>query len=199
MRPTAQGAPGADADLHGKWVRKGRPALVDSPCPRWGAQARDSSAVGLETGETEYRELTGTSSSATSAAFRTQLRANHPGPLVVIWDHGPAHGGDAVRDSLATPHLGPRLVRLPASSPDFSPDEAIWAWAREAVTANTCLGSKAAVQEQMQRFFAGLSARAAAVQSRRRRTLHVLAAALAVPASEPHQQAPYVDPICASV
>jgi len=29
----------ADADLHGKWVLKGHPALVDSTCPRWGEQA----------------------------------------------------------------------------------------------------------------------------------------------------------------
>lgn len=26
----------ADADLHGKWVLTGKPALVDSICPRWG-------------------------------------------------------------------------------------------------------------------------------------------------------------------
>jgi Winged helix-turn helix len=43
----------ADADLHGKWVRKGRPALVDSTCPRWGEQASSYSAVCLETGETD--------------------------------------------------------------------------------------------------------------------------------------------------
>ncbi len=87
----------ADGDLHGKWVLKGMPALVDATCPRWGEQASDSSAVCLETGETEHRDLAGTSSSATSAAFLKQLRDAHPGPLVVIWDNGPAHGGDAVR------------------------------------------------------------------------------------------------------
>jgi transposase len=143
----------ADADLHGKWVLTGRPALVDSTCPRWGEKASDYSAVCLETGATEHMALTGASSSATSAAFLKQLRANHPEPLVVIWDNGPAHGGDAVRAYLATPDLGLRPVRLPAYSPDFNPDEAIWAWAREEVTANTCLGTKAAVQEARQRFF----------------------------------------------
>ena len=55
----------------------------------------------------------------------------------------------AVRDYLATPDLRLRLVRLPAYSPDFNPDEAIWAWVREEVTANTCFGTKAAVQEKM--------------------------------------------------
>jgi len=189
----------ADADLHGKWVLKGRPALVDSTCPRWGEKASYYSAVCLETGETEHMELSGTSSSATSAAFLKQLRANHPGSLVVIWDNGPAHGGDAVREYLATPDLALRLIRLPAYSPDFNPDEAIWAWAREEVTANTCLGSKAAVQEQMQRFFAGLPARIAEVQSRCRRTLQALAEALLVPALASHQEASHVDPTGASV
>ena len=189
----------ADADLRGKWVLKGQPALGDSPCPRWGEKASYYSAVCLETGEVEHMELTGTSSSATSATFLRQLRANHPGPLVVIWDNGPAHGGDAVRDYLATPDLDLRLVRLPAYSPDFNPDEAIWAWARAEVTANTCLGTKAQVQEQMARFFAGLAARTAEVQSRCRRTLQALAEAPAMPEAEAHQATLHVDPIGASV
>jgi transposase len=189
----------ADADLHGKWVLKGRPALADSTCPRWGEKASYSSAVCLETGEVEHMELDGTSSSVTSAAFLQQLRANHAAPLVVIWDNGPAHGGDAVRDYLATPDLRLRLVRLPAYSPDFNPDEAIWAWARAEVTANTCLGTKAAVQEKMQAFFAGLTTRTGEVQSRCRRTLQALAEAILIPEPEPHPEALHVDPIGASV
>jgi len=128
-------------------------------------------------------------------AFLRQLRARHPGPLIVIWDNGPAHGGEAVRDYLATPGPGLRLVRLPAYSPDFNPDEAIWAWAREEVTANTCLGTAAAVQERMRQFFAGLPARAAEVQSRCRRKLQALAEALAQPSPESHPEASHVDPI----
>ncbi len=189
----------AAADLRGKWVLKGRPALVDSTCPRWGEKASYYSAVCLETGETEHRELAGNRSSATSAAFLRQLRANHAGPLVVIWDNGPAHGGEAVRDYLATPDLALRLVRLPAYSPDFNPDEAIWAWVRAEVTANTGLGTKAAVQERMQQFFAGLPARTAEVQSRCRRKLQALAEALVVPSLESHPETTHVDPIGASV
>ncbi len=189
----------ADGDLRGKWVRKGQPALVDSTCPRWGEKASYYSAVCLETGETEYMELTGTSTSATSAAFLKQLRTNHAEPLIVIWDNGPAHGGDAVRAYLATPDLGMRVLRLPAYSPDFNPDEAIWAWAREEVTANTCLGTRAAVQERIQRFFADLPTRTAEVQSRCRRKLQALAEAVALPTPLSRQEAPHVDPIGASV
>ena len=189
----------ADGDLHGKWVLKGQPALVDSSCPRWGEKASYYSSVCLETGEVEYMELTGTSSSATSAAFLTQLRAHHPGPLVVIWDNGPAHGGDAVREYLATPDLALRVVRLPAYSPDFNPDEAIWAWAREEVTANTCLQTTAKVQEKMTRFFDGLTNRTSEAQSRCRRKLQALAEALTITSPEAHQQSPHVDPIGVSV
>ena len=35
----------ADGDLRAKWVLKGRPALVDSTCPRWGEKASYYSAV----------------------------------------------------------------------------------------------------------------------------------------------------------
>ena len=189
----------ADADRQRKWVLRGRPALVDSSCPRWGEKASYYSAVCLETGAVEHMELTGTSSSATSAAFLRHLRAKHPEPLVVIWDNGPAHGGEAVRDYLATPDLQLRLVRLPAYSPDCNPDEAIWAWAREEVTANTCFGTKARVQEQMTKFFDGLAARTAEVQSRCRRKLQALAEALTAPMPESNHEALHVDPIGASV
>src|SRR5215213_5603814 len=189
----------ADVDLRGKWVLKGEPALVDSTSPRYGEKASYYSAVCLETGEVEAMELDGTSCSETSVAFLKQLRANHTEPLIVIWDNGPAHGGDAVRAYLTTPELHLRLVRLPAYSPDFNPDEAIWAWAREEVTANTCLGTKAAVQEKMGAFFAGLSERTAEVQSRCRTKLQALAEE--VPPAPPDQAlaAHHVDPTCALV
>jgi transposase len=65
-------------------------------------------------------DLAGTSTAATSAAFLRQLRAHHPGPLIVIWDNGPAHSGDAIRDFLA--HVGPRLelIWLPTQSPHLN-------------------------------------------------------------------------------
>jgi hypothetical protein len=87
----------ADVDLRGKWVLRGEPALVYSTSPRWGEKASYYSAVCLETGEVAVMELDGNSSAATSVAFLQQLRAQHPEPLIVIWDNGPAHGGDAMR------------------------------------------------------------------------------------------------------
>ena len=88
----------ADAELRGKWVLKGQPALVDSTSPRYGEKASHYSAVCLETGEVEWMELEGNSNSGTSVAFLEQLRERHPRPLQVIWDNAPAHRGEAVRE-----------------------------------------------------------------------------------------------------
>ena len=100
----------ADAELRGKWVLKGEPALVDSSSPRYGEKASYYSAVCLETGEVEWMELEGNSNAGTSETFLRQLRERHLGPLNVIWDNAPAHRGEAVREYLRTPGLDLRLV-----------------------------------------------------------------------------------------
>ncbi len=135
----------ADAELRGKWVLRGEPALVDSTSPRYGEKASYYSAVCLETGEVEWMELEGNSNSETSAAFLRQLRGRQSGRLNVIWDNAPAHRGEAVLEYRRTPGLGLRLMNLPGYSPDFNADEAIWGWAREEATGNLCLGTKALV------------------------------------------------------
>lgn len=168
----------ADADLHQLWVPKGQPALVDSMSPRYGEKASYYSAVCLETGQVSARALDGNSSAATSVDFLMQLRAEHPEPLIIIWDNGPAHGGDALRDYLRTHDLRIRLVRLPAYSPDFNPDEHIWSWVRAEVTANTCFGTADAVRAHIDPFFVGLAARADEVKERCRTELQSRANAL---------------------
>ena len=124
----------------------------------------------------EWVELEGNSNSGSSAAFLEQLRERHPGPLSVIWDNAPAHRGEAVREYLRTPGL--RLVNLPGYSPDFNQDEAIWGWAREEATGNLCLGTKAAVQERVGNFLAGLRNRKDQVKRRCRTVLQSRAEAL---------------------
>jgi transposase len=160
----------ADADLRGKWVLKGEPALVDSTSPRLGEKVTYYSAVCLETGDVTEMEVTGRCNAATSAAFLAQIRTEYTEPLIVIWDNGPAHRGDALRAFLMTPDLRLRIVALPGYSPDFNADEAIWKWIREDVTANVCLGTTANLREKVGAFFAGLSARTDEV-TRRCRTL----------------------------
>ena len=161
----------ADAELRGKWVLKGKPALVESTSPRYGEKASYYSAVCLETGEVEWMELEGNSNSGTSVAFLEQLRERHPGSMRVIWDNAPAHRGEAVREYLRTPGLDLRLVNLPGYSPDFNADEAIWGWAREEATGNLCLGSREAVQQRVGNFLAGLTSRRDEVRRRCRTVL----------------------------
>ena len=62
-------------------------------------------------------------------------------------------------------------MNLPGYSPDFNADEAIWGWAREEATGNLCLGSRAAVQERVGNFLAGLSSRKDEVRRRCRTVL----------------------------
>ena len=189
----------ADVDLRGKWVLKGRPALVDSTSPRWGEKASYYSAVCLETGEVEGMELEGNSNAQTSTAFLKQLREKHTGPLVVIWDNSPAHRGEAIREYLATPDLNLQLVSLPAYSPDFNGEEAIWDWAREEVTANTCLGTRARVQQKLGEFFRGLAERMDEVKRRCRTELQARADALIMQAANSLHQTVHVDPTLALV
>ena len=66
---------------------------------------------------------------ASYATLWLEAQANHREPLVVTWDNSPAHRGEAIRSYLSTPDLNLVLVALPAYSPDFNGDEAIWDWA----------------------------------------------------------------------
>jgi transposase len=120
----------ADVDRRGKGMLKGTPAPVDSTSPRYGHKANSYAAVCVETGEVEALPLAGNSTADTSVSFLQQLRAHHAAPLVVFSDNAPVHGGDPIRDYLATPDLHLRLVRLPAYSPAFNAAEHIWDWVR---------------------------------------------------------------------
>ena len=64
-----------------------------------------------------------------------------------------------MREYLRTPVLGLRLVNLSGYSPDFNAHEAIWGWGREEATGNLCLRNRAAVQERVGKFLAGLAGR----------------------------------------
>ncbi len=189
----------ADADLRGKWVLKGEPALVDSNSPQRGEKASYYSAVCLETGEVEVMEMEGNSNAETSTDFLKQLREKYTGPLNVVWDNAPAHHGDALRAYLATPGLCLRLVNLPGYSPDFNADEAIWDWAREEVTANLCLGRKAVVQEKLGNFFDQLAYRTEEVKQRCRTVLQARAEALLRGAHASSYQVIHVDSTLALV
>jgi transposase len=183
----------ADVDLRSKWVLRGEPALADTSSPRRGDKASYYSAVCLETGELEVMAVSKNCSAETSVAFLQQLRQNHTQPLIVIWDNAPAHRGDPMRLYLGTPDLRLKLVALPAYSPDFNPDEAIWRWTREHVTANTCLGTVAKVREALDTFFTVLAEHKTEIQQRCRTTLQAQAEALLASISQRTGPSTHVD------
>ena len=183
----------ADVEVRAKWVLRGKPALADSTSPRLGEKASYYSGICLETGEVEFMAVTENSTAQTSVAFLQQLRANHSGPLIVIWDNGPAHRGPEIREYLTTPDLQLRLVALPAYSPDFNADEAIWDWVREEATANTCFGTAAKVREKVDAFFTRLAERTAEAQRRCRTVLQAQADELMATANLVFGQACHVD------
>lgn len=184
----------ADVDVRQMWVPRGLPALVDSTSPRLGEKATYYSAVCLETGEVEAMPVAETCTAETTVAFLQQLHDHHTEPLIIIWDNGPAHRGPELRTWLTTPNLHVRLVPLPAYSPDFNADEAVWDWVREEATANICFGTRSKVQETVDSFFAQLVFRADEVKRRCHTTLQSRADEL-----ERSQQMRHVDFITVSL
>ena len=202
----------ADAELRGKRVLRGEPALVDSTNPRYGEKASYYSAVCLESGEVEWMELEGNSNSGTSAAFLRQLRERHSGRLNVNWDIPPAPprqaqewrgGAGMAGPARSEPAAGEppfsRWQALPGYSPDFNADEAIWGWAREEATGNLCLGTKAKVEEKVGNFLAGLDGRKEEVRRRCRTILQSRAEALPRKSRPDSQRQPNAHPTLALV
>ena len=184
----------ADAELRGKWVLRGEPALVDSSSPRYGEKASYYSAVCLETGEVEWMELEGNSNSGTSAAF---LRRQREARRAVERDLGQRTGAPRRGGAGVSPDAGPgpaadeppfsRGQALPGYSPDFNADEAVWGWVSEEATGSLCLGTKELVQERVGNFPAALTSRKEEVKGRCRTVLQSRAERL-LQDSQPHRQ-----------
>ena len=117
----------ADAELRGKWVLRGEPALVDSTGPRRGKKASYYSAVCLEPGGIGVDGTGGKQQRRTLSRLPDATEGKAPWPIERLPDGlAPVHRGEAVRKYLRSPSLELRLVNLPGYSPDFNADEAIW-------------------------------------------------------------------------
>jgi len=73
---------------------------------------------------------------------------------------------------------------LPGYSPDLNPDQAIWDWIREELTANTCFATAAKARDRVDAFFTELAQRTAELKQRCRRELQTQADALATAAKQ---------------
>lgn len=64
--------------------------------------------------------------------FLRDLLRHLRGPVIVIWDNGSIHGGDAIRALQARyPRL--HLYRFPGYAPELNPDEGVWQLAKRAL------------------------------------------------------------------
>ena len=76
------------------------------------------------------------------ARFLRHLLAIVPEPLLVIWDGGPIHRGQPVRDLLAEVGRNRLLVeQLPAYAPELNPDEGVWNYLKRVELRNSCCRS----------------------------------------------------------
>lgn len=70
--------------------------------------------------------------------FLRQLRRQFDGPIVVIWDHLPAHRGKQVRQWLSRRRRGIHLEYLPSYAPQLNPVEYGWGYLKMNGLANFC-------------------------------------------------------------
>ena len=64
--------------------------------------------------------------------FLRQLLRHLRGPLVVLWDNGQIHKGDAMREFGAR-HPRVHFEYLPGYAPELNPDEGVWDQAKKAM------------------------------------------------------------------
>ena len=57
------------------------------------------------------------------------------GPVIVVWDRGPNHRGEVIREFLRK-NKRLRLEMLPPWAPDHNPVEAVWSWLKYGELAN---------------------------------------------------------------
>jgi transposase len=62
------------------------------------------------------------------AAFLEAVLQDLPGRFIVVWDGGPMHKGEPIRDLMS--HFAGRLEleRLPPYAPTLNPVESLWSW-----------------------------------------------------------------------
>lgn len=105
-----------------------------TPVLRHRARHRDkvsvAAALCLSPGGRHLRLFTGVYPNAyvtgeKTAAFLGILLRQVPGPVVVLWDQGPMHKGDAIRE-LRNRHPRLCIEPLPPYAPELNPPEALW-------------------------------------------------------------------------
>jgi putative transposase len=81
-----------------------------------------------------------------AADFLRALLAEVPGDVVVLWDGGPMHKGEPIRELLRQ-HPRLSIVRLPPYCPHFNPVEYLWSWLKYGQVPNFAPADARALEE----------------------------------------------------
>lgn len=121
------------------WARKGQTPVLDAD----GGQRRKVSVIGGISVSPKARrlgfyfatEVDGFYTAEKVVEYLRNLLKHLRGPVIVVWDRGPNHRGEAVREFLRN-NKRLRLEMLPPWAPDHNPVEAVWSWLKYGKLAN---------------------------------------------------------------
>ena len=121
------------------WAKKGRTPVLDAD----GGHRRKVSVIGgISVSPTARRlgfyfatEVDGFYTAGKVVEYLRDLLKHLRGNVIVVWDRGPNHRGEAVREFLRK-NKRLRLEMLPPWAPDHNPVEAVWSWLKYGELAN---------------------------------------------------------------
>lgn len=121
------------------WAPKGQTPVLDAD----GGHRRKVSVIGGITVSPDSRrlgfyfatEVDGFYSADKVVEYLRDLLRHLRGPVIVLWDRGPNHRGEVIREFLRK-NKRLRLEMLPPWAPDHNPVEAVWSWLKYGELAN---------------------------------------------------------------
>ncbi len=121
------------------WALKGRTPLLDAD----GGHRKKVSVIGGISVSPNSRRLgfyfatepDGFYTAAKVVEYLRDLLRHLRGPVIVVWDRGPNHRGEVIREFLRK-NKRLRLEMLSPWAPDLNPAEAVWSWLKYGQLAN---------------------------------------------------------------
>jgi DDE superfamily endonuclease len=114
------------------WARKGRPPVIRQTAGQrekvsiaaalWLPPSRDRLGLAYQT------LVNGYFTNVEVAEFLGCAVEGLPGPVIAVWDRGPMHKGDPIRELVERSQGRLVIEPLPARAPELMPVEQLWAW-----------------------------------------------------------------------
>jgi DDE superfamily endonuclease len=114
------------------WALKGHPPVIEQKAGHrekvsvaaalWLPPARDRLHLAYQT------LVDGYFSNVEVAEFIGCAAEGLPGPVIAVWDRGPMHKGDPIRELVGRSRGRLEIEPLPAYAPELMPVEQLWTW-----------------------------------------------------------------------